>query len=1474
MTMDRDRVTALDRFGNATRRWFTQTFPEPTPAQEGGWDAIASGRHTLIHAPTGSGKTLAAFLWTIDQLAGADNPPERERCRVLYISPLKALAYDIDRNLRAPLTGIRLAAEHLGSDPLEISTAMRTGDTPASERRAMVRHPPDILITTPESLYLMLTSQAREMLRSVQWVIIDEIHSLAGTKRGSHLAISLERLTELCLEPPQRIGLSATQRPLERIGEFLGGGEFDGTVWQPRPVSIVDAPRDKEIDVEIVVPVADMTHPEDTAPGPSAGVDPTKRSIWPAVYPRLLQLVLDHRSTILFVNSRGLAERLAAEINRLAGEELVQSHHGSVSRERRLEIEDRLKRGELRGVVATSTLELGIDMAAVDLVVLVESPTSVARGLQRVGRAGHHVGAPSVAKVFPKHRGDLLETAVVVDRMHQGAIEATKIPRHPLDVLAQQIVASVAVDRWVTDDLYALVRRSEPYRDLPLASFEAVLDMLSGRFPSDEFAELRPRLVWDRIEGTIEARDNAKVLAVTNPGTIPDRGLYTVRLPDGGRVGELDEEMVYESRPGDLFVLGSTTWRIADIDMDRVTVTPAPGESAARMPFWHGDAPGRPVELGKAVGAFTREIGGMDPESAKTVLRDRYRLDEMAASNLAAFLNEEREATGTLPTDRTIVVQRFRDEIGDWRIALLSPFGARVHAPWAMAARRRYRDDSGTDVDLIWTDDGILFRFPDVDEPPSTSELMLDPDEVEDLMLAEVANTALFTSRFREAAGRALLLPRRRPGSRTPLWLQRRKAVDLLEVAKQYGSFPIILETYREVLQDYFDVPALIELLRDVQKRTTRIVDVDVASPSPFATSLTFDFLASFMYEYDAPLAEKRAAALTLDRSLLAELLGDPELRGLLDTDVIDEVERELQHLVPERKARSADGVHDLLRDLGPLTTVDIADRAGEVDEVERWLDELVARRRVFAVHQDGQRKFTAAEDVSRLRDGLGVAPPPGVADSLLEPVDDPLGDIVGRYARTHGPFTTAEAAGSLSLPPSVLAEVLARLETAGRVLSGGYRPGRQGQEWVDADVLRRLRRRTLAALRHEVEAVDPTTLARFLPAWQGIGSDSQRPDRIHEVVHQLQGVSIPASILETDVLPSRLAYEPTRLDDLLATGDLVWLGRGALGPRDGRIGLYLRDRVPELAWDLDIEPPDGLLSDALRDHLAEHGACFFRDLYEAAGGGDPEMVLDALWDLVWAGEVTNDTLAPLRAFLWGRTRSRGSRRPRTLSAATPPSGSGRWYPASSLLQDSAPEASAKARVDTLLERHGVVTRDAVLAERVPGGFSGLYPVLSAMEDVGHVRRGYFIEGLGGAQFALPGAVDRLRAPAETGTVVLAAADPANPYGATIPWPQTDTGRPARRAGAHVALRDGRLVCFVERGGRSVITFDSDPEDVADALVQIATRYRRMTVETVDGLSVPSSDLAPALRTAGFVDGYKGFTFDRTGKGLRPSPTS
>ncbi|HEX2700428.1 MAG TPA: DEAD/DEAH box helicase [Acidimicrobiales bacterium] len=1459
-------MAALDRFSPITRSWFTSAFAAPTPAQEQGWDAVSQGQSALILAPTGSGKTLAAFLWTLDRLLATPAPEDpKKRCRVLYVSPLKALTYDVERNLRAPLAGMALEAERAGLEPPHISVATRTGDTPARDRRDIARHPPDILITTPESLYLILTSAAAEILASVEHVIVDEIHAVAATKRGTHLALSLERLERLIDKaggrPPQRIGLSATQRPLAELARFLGGRTPTGEV---RPVTVVDTGVRKAVDLEIVVPVDDMGElgrpivrdEELVMNGPAAGDPEVRSSIWPAIHPVLLDLVRQHVSTLIFVNSRRLAERLSGRLNELAGEELVRAHHGSVAREQRLEVEDALKAGKLPALVATSSLELGIDMGAIDLVVQVEAPSSVASGLQRIGRAGHRVGEPSKGRIFPKFRGDLLVAAVVAQRMVDGLIEETRVPLNPLDVLAQQIVAMVAVEDMTVDEVAGVVAGAHPFAELNAEALEGVLDMLSGRYPSDEFAELRPRLVWDRVAGTLRARPGARMLAVTSGGTIPDRGLFGVFTPEGSRVGELDEEMVYESRVGETFMLGATTWRIQEISRDRVVVTPAPGEPG-KMPFWHGDKIGRPYELGRALGAFVREVDGWSDER----LAAECHLDELAVRNLRAYLDEEREATGgVLPTDRQVVIERFRDELGDWRICVLSPFGARVHAPWALAIEARIRRRLDVEVHAVWSDDGIVVRLPEADEAPPADMVVLDPDEIDELVVGDVGSSALFASRFRENAARALLLPRRRPGSRTPLWQQRQRAADLLAVASNYGSFPILLETYRECLRDVFDLPALVSLMTDVRSRKVRVVAVDTPVPSPFASSLAFSYVASFMYEGDAPLAERRAQALTLDRRMLAELVGSDELRELVDPAALAQLEAELQALDPDWWAATPDAAHDLLRRLGDLSAAELDARCRTP-----FAASLVKDRRAVEVRVAGEVRLIAAEDAGRYRDALGVSTPAGVPEAFLEPVPDALTQLVRRWARTHGPFRTGEPAARFGVPYELVRTELAGLARANTVLRGEFRPGGTGREWCDAEVLRKLRQRSLAALRKEVEPTGQDALARFLPAWQGVGADAGGPDRTFEVVAQLQGVAIPASVLERDVLPARVRnYSPRYLDELLAAGEVMWIGAGPLGRDDGKVALHLRGSVLSRMSPVVGDRPGGDEHDRLREVLAARGACFFREL----GGATDSATLEALWDLVWAGEVTNDTFAPVRATQAGKRRSTAAAkraaggRPRVgnLAVLGPPRGQGRW----SLVERGgvSPTEAAAAQAGALLERHGVLTREAARGEGVAGGFAGVYPVLRAMEESGRVRRGYFVSGLGGAQFALPGAVDRLRSSrgaAGTGeppaAVLLATTDPANAYGVALPWPVPG---PRRVAGAYVVLLDGLASLYVEKGGRALVALRPyDGEWEAQAVAAVTTlladgRLSRLSVERSD------PEMARHLADAGFVPTPKG----------------
>ena len=1486
----------LERFSPAVRAWFGTTFPEPTAAQVQGWPPISEGRHTLILAPTGSGKTLTAFLSGIDQLVTAPPPPDREhRTRVLYISPLRALAFDVEKNLRAPLQGIKLAAERLGVPFTEPVIGLRTGDTSPKDRAALIRRPPDLLITTPESLYLLLTSSARETLVGVETVIIDEIHALAPTKRGAHLALSLERLEEITVRPAQRIGLSATQRPLAEVAQFLGGWSAPGT---PRPVAIVDAGMRKALEIDVVIPVEDMGElgKEQVAPelqsGPAtAALSARRSSIWPSIYPRILELVLSHRTTIIFCNARRQAERLAAKLNELAENEgidpgaageLVRAHHGSLAREQRVIIEDQLKRGTLRAIVATSSLELGIDMGAVDLVIQVESPGAVSRGLQRIGRAGHSVGEPSKGTLFPKHRGDLLEAAIVVRRMHDGLIESTRYLRNPLDVLAQQIVAHVAMDERSVTEVAAMVRRSAAFADLSDELLNNVLDLLAGRYPSEEFSELRPRIVWDRVNDRLRARDGSRRLAVTSGGTIPDRGLFGVFLPDGTRVGELDEEMVYESRPGETFLLGASTWRIEDISFERVTVTPAPGEPG-KMPFWHGDRPGRPLELGRALGAFVREVRDLPADRADARLREHYGLDAFAAGNVLRYLGEQQEAAGVVPDDRTIVVERFRDEIGDWRVCLLSPFGTPVHAPWAMAIERRLMDRYDLPVETMWGDDGIVIRLPESADELPLQELLIDPDDIDELVVSTLPQTSLFSARFRECAGRALLLPRRRPDRRTPLWQQRQRAADLLAVAAKYPTFPILLETSRECLQDVFDVPALREVLGQLRSRQIRFVSVDTARASPFSQSLLFNWIAAYMYEGDAPLAERRAAALALDRDLLRDLLGAEELRELLDPGVLADLELELQCLTDGRRARSADELHDVLRRVGDLT-FDEADLRCEGGSAADWLALLTRERRAVAVRIGGEERFIAAEDAARYRDALGCALPVGLPAAFTDPVPRPLEELIGRYARTHGPFLSEGPARRFDAPVERVVGALQALEQADRIVRGEFRPDGVEREWCDDDVLRQLRRRSLATLRREVEPVEQDALARFLPAWHGIPAQRRGLEALVESITALQGAAIVGSTLESEVLPARvLGYRSADLDELCTSGDLVWLGAGAIGAGDGRVRLYFRDQLALLAGAVDAGPrPEGTVHEGLRAHLAAHGASFWQQLRGSAPGVADAEVLAALWDLVWAGEITNDSLSPLRSVLGGAGRRAssgraaskrpiGRPRPGRLSAIGPPAGAGRWSLVGPLLEPAPrPTEAAHAVALQLLERHGVVTREAVLAEGVLGGFSGVYGVLKVLEERGQVRRGYFVTGLGAAQFALPGAVDRLRsaraAPddlyeSDSAAIVLAATDPAQPYGAALSWPDSP-GRPARSAAALVVLADGEPLVWFDRRGHHLVTFPRTAADLrwADALASLVkdNRVRSLEVRKVDGASIADGPIRSALQSAGFVDGYRG----------------
>ena len=1603
-------------FHPVTTEWFKAVFDAPTAPQQLGWPVIARRESALILAPTGTGKTLTAFLWCLDRLMLHDLGEEKSKgCRIVYVSPLKALAVDVERNLRSPLAGIANMARRKGVPLHDPQISVRTGDTPQRERARFARDPADILITTPESLYLLLTSQAAEALRNVDTVIIDEIHSLVPTKRGAHLALSLERLEALTKRPLQRIGLSATQRPLEEVARFLGGVEIfvgqlvaennpavatgsfsaasvevpqvqnestmDGTSAAPeaaevlstttawsseipetaalryRPVTIVNASYPKQLSLRIEVPVEDMARlqtMEEIPTGP-ASQTPRRVSIWNAIHPRLLELIRERHSTILFVNSRQVAERLAGALNDLAGEPIARAHHGSLAAYQRSVIEEQLKAGQIRALCATSTLELGIDMGAVDLVIQIESPPSVASGMQRIGRAGHHVDAVSEGVLFPKYRADLVACAAVTRAMHEGHIESTRFPRNPLDVLCQQLVAIVAhppgykaptlrrklvrvrhAERTSNrryfdpdsstfaadagapdvpkpevnvDALYDLVRRAAPFGGLTRAAFDGVLDLLSGRYPSDEFAELRPRLTWDRIRNVVTAREGAARLAILNAGTIPDRGLYGVFLAHAEgkavRVGELDEEMVFESHPNETFILGASTWRIVDITHDRVLVEPAPGEPG-KMPFWKGDGPGRPLEFGRRIGALVRELRGLPKPAALTRLVAEHDLDPGAAENLLQFLADQESATGAVPDDRTIVIERTRDELGDWRVCVLTPFGSRIHIPWAMAVSARICAAGGPEVETLWGDDGFVLRFPDTDDPPDPDWLLVESAEAMQMVLRQLGTTALFAGRFREAAGRALLLPRRRADQRSPLWQLRKRSYDLLSVASRYPSFPLLLEAYRECLRDVFDMPALVETLRAIEQRQLRVHVVETHKPSPFASSLLFSYVANFVYDGDAPLAERRAQALTIDQEQLRELLGEADLRELLDADAIEEVEEAAQCLAESHRARSADGIHDLCLRLGDLTREEVARRVVSPDLL-LYVDRLLRTRRLLELRIAGERRLIAAEDAARYRDALGIPLLPGLPVTLLEPVAQPVLELVRRYARTHGPFTQREAAARFALDPEVVGDALLQLARDGRVLEGGFRPGGVHQEWCDAEILRQIRRKSLARLRREVEPVEQHTLARFLTHWQGLlvprRVSHAHLDSLLDAVESLQGAPIPSSVLETAILPARVAgYEPSGLDTLIAAGEVAWTGVEPIGEHDGRVALFLADKLPLLAQQRPLTEPLTEREEKLLAVLESTGASFFDPLHQAVGGGYPGESIDALWSLVWRGLITNDSLHALRAYIARPESARTPRRVQTGVAfrsrrTTPPVAQGRWslLPLRSREEKGAGPTTTEAShalALQLLNRYGVLTREAVAAENIPGGFSAVYDVLKALEESGRIRRGYFVAGLGATQFALPAAVDLLRQlrnepPAERPEFVkLAATDPANPYGSVLRWPDLpateDDAETAprvltRAAYAEVILRNGQLVAWLRRNNPNLLVFlpADEPErsQVASGLAHFlcargqerlrAGSHHGALITSINGQHVAAHPMARFLMDAGFHPGPLGLHLRR-----------
>jgi ATP-dependent Lhr-like helicase len=1488
-------------FTPAAARWFTDAFQAPTPVQRRSWPVIAAGEHVLMLAPTGSGKTLAAFLSCLDRLCA--RPPEVEPgtsgtsgTSVLYISPVKALAYDVQRNLHTPLIGIQRAAEALGVSPRIPTVDVRTGDTPARERQRQLRAPADILVTTPESLFLLLSSQAREGLRSVHTVILDEIHAIAGTKRGVHLAVSLERLADLADTDPQRIGLSATQRPLSAIAKYLGGD---------RPVHIIDASAPAQMDLQVCVPVPDMSRPQRPAtrpaivggsliaqddrstprrtaadfarPGPGellasqgrpsmeqsathAGDQSASHSIWEPIHDEIIRLIQSHQSTIVFTNSRGLCERLCQHLNeKLAaqeGELVVRAHHGSVARAQRIEIEEGLKSGALRAIVATSSLELGVDMGLVDLVIQVAAPPSVASGMQRIGRAGHGVGQRSMGRIFPRFPGDLLQAAAVARQMKVGFIEPTTIPKNCLDVLAQQIVAMCAHEERTADGVFALVRRAHSFSELTRPALDAVLDMLSGRYPAEEFRDLKARVVWDRGTGQLKSRRDAATLALLNAGTIPDRGTYAVHLgADGPRIGELFEEMVLESRPGQTFILGASSWRIQEITRDRVVVAPAPGEPG-RLPFWRGAGPGRPAELGRAMGAFVREVGALPEEDALERLQDDGLLDAHAAGNLLRYITEQREATGVLPSEEDIVIERFRDELGDWRICILSPFGTRVHAPWATAIEAQLSERAGTVIQTLWTDDGIVVRMEAIDdELPDTAALLPAPEEVEELLLAQLASSPIFATHFRENASRALVLPRRTTKHRSPLWAQRLRAQGLLSIVEKFPSFPVVLETYREILQEVFDLPGLKALLSDIRSRKVRVVEVETGRASPFARSLAFSYVTTLLYAGDTPTAERKAQALSLDRRLLSELLGQAELRALLDVGVIAELEAELQGLAEGHRARSPDQLHDLLRRVGDLREDEVTARCQ--GDAAAWLAQLARQRRALPMRIAGETRIVAVEDAAMYRDALGAPPPPGLPAALLTPTDAPLERLLRRFAGRRGPFLPEDVAVRYRMLPAQVEALLRGLEARELLVHGELLPGGIRPEWCDPEVLRHIRRRTLAKLRGQVAPVEAPVLARFLVGWHGLDGRGQ----LERAIEQLEGAALPWSSLISEILPRRVSgFRPAQLNELGASGRLVWVGCGSLGAKDGRVALYWRERIGLLADPPPPFQPPSPLHAAILEHLEQRGASFTATLQIRCGKPALADLNSALWDLVWAGLITNDTFQPLA----------------DLSRRQPRPSGGRWSLLSDILLPAEPTVAAHARAWLLLERYGVLSREAARAEGMAGGFSSIYPVLRAMEEAGRIRRGWFVDGLTGAQFALPGAVDRLRAcrQEEPEAVLLATVDPANPYGRLLPWPAlaVEGASPRRAAGVSAILVGGQPAMLLEQGGRHLRCFTVDDELLSAAARGFVShartrRGRSLIVQKIDGVPARTAPAASLLRAAGFVDGYKGLELDAWSSG-------
>jgi ATP-dependent Lhr-like helicase len=1524
--METDNVLA--DFHPLVRRWFERAYGEPSPPQRLGWPSIAAGRNTLILAPTGSGKTLAAFLWTINHLIEQQLREElAPGVRVLYVSPLKALNNDIARNLEAPLSGIRQEAVAAGIALPTIHTAVRTGDTPQSKRRAMVSTPPEILITTPESLYLMLTSsQARSIFTTVQYVIVDEIHAVCNNKRGVHLSLSLERLQEVADQEFVRIGLSATQRPLERIAGFLGGYTADpenGTRTVPRPVNIVDAGQRKEMDLKVICAADDFAlMPQD--------------SVWPLVFDEVLEEIRTHRTTLIFVNNRRLAERVAATLNEriteatgvtfnlysvprqtqwtagagrgeprdrshersgdeLAGtpetvsgggtadaqgaEQLVQAYHGSMSREAREQMEADLKAGRLRALVATSALELGIDIGSIDLVIQLQSPKGIARGLQRVGRSGHLVSATSKGRVFVSHREDLVETLVVARAMQAHTVEETFIPENCLDVLAQQVVAMVGVEPWPVDRLFAVVRRSMCYHALPRELFDRVLDMLAGRYTHEAFRDLRPRISWDRVNNVVAPLPGTSHAALTGGGTIADRGYYGVYLEDKRtKVGEVDEEFIYESRSGDTFLLGSSVWRMMDIDANRIIVAPAPGQPA-RMPFWRGEGIGRSFELGLAVGRFRRELEArLDRPGCQEWLQKEYPVDSRGAWNVMDYGRRQKEATGRLPTDTTLILESFRDELGDPRIVLHSCFGRRVNGLLGLFLARAYTQRAGTEPQMLYNDDGIMLRCPDTDAvyPDLLSDI--DVAAAHSTVLDDIMFSPVFGGQFRQNAGRALLLPRTTPGKRTPLWLQRLRAADLLSAVRQFEDFPIVIETVREVLNDVLDFPRFRSILSQVADGSIEVVTVQTEIPSPFAASLLFDFIAVYMYEHDQPREDRQSQYLAVNRELLSEVVDLDTVASLVRPEAITAVEADLQHTRPGYRARTPEELMELLIRVGDLTEEEVQMRVEGASAP--MLAELGRNGRAVLMRRGGRPVWIAGENRA-LYARIGS--------------DEATTTILRRYVEHHGPVTTKELADRYDLSEDDVRRAAARWSSDRHMVRGKFRPpsmpGAGEPQWCYRPNIERIHRQTISLLRKEIQPCTLPEYVRFALAWHtahATAVHASQPD-LSPILDQLAGLTLPAEVWEYHVAAARISGSPasnpapSHAAMLGALPGYVWCGSGPgrmkVFPR-GEGGIFLNPPT------VNNEEEPGEAARRVLDYLRQHGASFLSDIRTGAHLS-LQALNAALAELFWSGMITNDNLQEI--FQLKRTTRVDERIPvepvqvvgphsrRRFSPVVQgarrairdlPGWLGRW----SLIDHPAVLGNALTagerimrQVDCTLQRYGILAREFLRREDLLP-WSLLAPELQRREMRGTVRRGYFVEGLSGMQYALPSAVEMLRRersrPAPDEAILLNACDPINPYGPGVDLPFAG-GRVARTSSTMIAFVGGVPVLLSELNGTRLSTApdasDQEIELALQSLVNLTRRppamrpFRHIHVEQANGTKPALDRIQPLLAKLGFV---------------------